>query len=95
MPFTIQPDLIKSAWKAGKNVISEKPIAKDVITAKELVSLWEETYKPKGIQWHIAEQYPVSFESKLKLKTDAKLIGKGSSSVNINSTSQVTSKCVN
>lgn len=55
-----QPAIIERAWKAGKNVVSEKPIAKDLAEARRLIELWEGTYKPKGIQWIIAEQFPVS-----------------------------------
>lgn len=59
LPIPIQPDLIRAAWAAGKNVISEKPVAKDVKTANALIELYETQYKPKGIQWIVAEQYPV------------------------------------
>lgn len=101
MPFTVQPDLIKAAWTAGKNVISEKPIAKDVATAKELVALWEETYKPQGIQWHIAEQYPVGWQTTFgDKKLYAVFERKADSSFHacllvIYSTSRAISKCVN
>ncbi|KAM0753000.1 NAD(P)-binding protein [Meredithblackwellia eburnea MCA 4105] len=58
LPILIQPDVIKKAWDAGKHVISEKPVGKDVDVARTLIRLYEEKYKPKGIQWIIAEQFP-------------------------------------
>ena len=58
LPIVSQPDIIRKAWEAGKNVISEKPVAKDIESAKELIQTWETSYKPKGIHWIIAEQYP-------------------------------------
>ena len=33
----VQPDYIRKALKAGKHVLSEKPIAKDLATARELL----------------------------------------------------------
>ncbi|KAL7009267.1 hypothetical protein EMMF5_000897 [Cystobasidiomycetes sp. EMM_F5] len=58
LPITFQPEIIQAAWRAGKNVISEKPIAKDVATAKQLIDIYETTYRSTGIQWIIAEQFP-------------------------------------
>jgi predicted dehydrogenase len=55
LPITAQPDLIIKALKAGKHVISEKPIAKDVATAKALIETYEKEYKPKGLIWRVAE----------------------------------------
>ncbi|KAF7589211.1 hypothetical protein BBP40_004595 [Aspergillus hancockii] len=40
LPITVQPDLIRKALKAGKHVLSEKPIGKDVATAQELVKFY-------------------------------------------------------
>lgn len=60
LPIPNQPEIIQKAWEAGKNVISEKPIAKDVALATQLVQLFEQTYAPRGLQWFIAEQVPVS-----------------------------------
>lgn len=60
LPIVFQPTIIEKAWKAGKNVISEKPIAKDLKEAKRLIKLYEECYEGKGIEWFVAEQFPVS-----------------------------------
>lgn len=63
VPIPAAAEILRAAWAAGKNVISEKPIAKDVATARELIKLGEETFKSKGVSWYIAEQYPVRVAS--------------------------------
>jgi predicted dehydrogenase len=55
LPITSQPDLILKALAAGKHVISEKPVGKDIETAKKLIEEYEKTYKPKGLIWRVAE----------------------------------------
>lgn len=55
LPITAQPDIIRRAWKAGKHVISEKPIGRDVKEAKELIAEYENEFKPKGLIWRVAE----------------------------------------
>jgi hypothetical protein len=55
LPITAQPDLIRSAWKAGKHVLSEKPVGKDVEAARELVEEYERDWAPKGLVWRVAE----------------------------------------
>ncbi|KAG8991204.1 hypothetical protein FRB94_012694 [Tulasnella sp. JGI-2019a] len=57
LPITQQPEVISRAFKAGKHVLSEKPIAKDVKHALELIKIYESEYKPKGIVWRVAENY--------------------------------------
>ena len=34
---------------------SEKPIAKDIETAKALIKIYREKYAPKGLIWRVAE----------------------------------------
>lgn len=51
LPIMLQPSIIERAWRAGKNVISEKPVAPDVASAKRLIQLYEKEYKPKGLAW--------------------------------------------
>ena len=59
LPITTQPSVILKAFKAGKHVLSEKPVAPDVATAKELITTYERDYKPKGIIWRVAENFEV------------------------------------
>lgn len=40
---------------AGKHVLSEKPIAKDVATAQELVQWYETTVDPSKTTWAVGE----------------------------------------
>lgn len=35
----------------------QKPIAKDVATAKKLIETYESEYKPKGLIWRVAENF--------------------------------------
>jgi len=55
LPITAQPDLIRAAWKAGKHVLSEKPVGKDVKSARALVEEYEKEWAAKGIVWRVAE----------------------------------------
>ncbi|EPQ50814.1 NAD P-binding protein [Gloeophyllum trabeum ATCC 11539] len=57
LPITTQPGIIRQALKAGKHVLSEKPIAPDVKTAKELIVEYEREYKPKNLVWRVAENF--------------------------------------
>ncbi|GAA5952821.1 hypothetical protein JCM8115_002359 [Rhodotorula mucilaginosa] len=64
LPIPAQPALIEKAWRAGKSVISEKPVAPSVAEARRLISLSAasdsslpslSTSRPR---WLIAEQFP-------------------------------------
>jgi predicted dehydrogenase len=55
LPILAQPDIIRRAWKAGKSVISEKPIAQNIATALELIQEHEEHYP--DLLWLVAEQW--------------------------------------
>lgn len=55
LPISAQPEYIIQALKAGKHVLSEKPVGKDLETAKELIKVYETDYKPKGLIWRVAE----------------------------------------
>lgn len=59
LPIGIQGSVIERCWESGKNVISEKPIAKDLKEAKRLIGLWETRYRPMGLKWIVGEQFPV------------------------------------
>jgi predicted dehydrogenase len=55
LPITAQPDMVIKCLEAGKHVLSEKPIGKDVKTAKNLVEDYEKRFQPKGLIWRVAE----------------------------------------
>ncbi|WVQ81941.1 hypothetical protein IAT38_004068 [Cryptococcus sp. DSM 104549] len=57
LPITKQPELVRRAWRAGKHVLSEKPLGKDVEQARGLVQEYEREWKPKGLIWRVAENY--------------------------------------
>jgi hypothetical protein len=50
-----KPDIVIKCLEAGKHVLSEKPIGKDVATAKKLVEGYEKRFAPKGLIWRVAE----------------------------------------
>jgi fructose-specific phosphotransferase system component IIB len=55
LPITAQPDIVIKCLEAGKHVLSEKPIGKDVATAKKLVEEYEKRFASKGLIWRVAE----------------------------------------
>ena len=63
LPISAQPELVVRCLRAGKHVLSEKPVAKDVGTARKLIAAYEQQFKPKGLVWRVAE-------SKLRSEVD-------------------------
>jgi predicted dehydrogenase len=55
LPISNQPEVIKKALAAGKHVLSEKPVAKDVATAKELIGWYRSLSSPPI--WAVAENF--------------------------------------
>jgi predicted dehydrogenase len=51
----VQPRLIQKALKAGKHVLSEKPIAKNTEIAKELIQYYGS--QSNGLIWAVAENF--------------------------------------
>lgn len=59
LPISVQPDIVRRALAAGKHVLSEKPVAKDVASGIALIKDYDETYRPKKLVWRVAENYEV------------------------------------
>ncbi|KAM0755293.1 NAD(P)-binding protein [Meredithblackwellia eburnea MCA 4105] len=59
LPIQAQPGAIRLAWKAGKAVLSEKPLAKDATEGAELVREFGELYRAKKQIWRVAENWEV------------------------------------
>jgi predicted dehydrogenase len=57
LPILVQPDYIKKALSAGKHVLAEKPIAKDVATAHELLSWISSNVPSSGPTFSVAENF--------------------------------------
>ncbi|KAJ9091460.1 hypothetical protein QFC19_009104 [Naganishia cerealis] len=57
LPISKQPEIILQCLKAGKHVLSEKPIGKDLKTAHELINQYEKDFAPKGLVWRVAENF--------------------------------------
>lgn len=55
LPILVQPEYIKRALSAGKHVLAEKPIAKDVATATELIDWYKSNIS--GPSFSIAENF--------------------------------------
>lgn len=53
----MQPDFIKRSLLAGKHVLSEKPIAKDIATARELLQWYQANIDPRKVFWAVGENF--------------------------------------
>ncbi|EPS32813.1 hypothetical protein PDE_07773 [Penicillium oxalicum 114-2] len=57
LPILVQPEFIKKALLAGKHVLSEKPIAKDVIAARALLQWYQTTFDTQKLIWAVGENF--------------------------------------
>ncbi|RAL02175.1 Gfo/Idh/MocA family protein [Aspergillus ibericus CBS 121593] len=57
LPITKQAHYVRAALSAGKHVLSEKPIAKDIAEAVSLIQWYRSEIAPKGITWAVAENW--------------------------------------
>jgi predicted dehydrogenase len=57
LPIPVQPDIIRRCFAAGKHVLSEKPIAKDINTARLLLEDYKKEYAQKKFIFNVAEQF--------------------------------------
>ncbi len=57
LPISVQPAAIEAALKAGKHVLSEKPVAPDVATGQQLLRNAGKLTHDAGRVWMIAENY--------------------------------------
>ncbi|KAJ5558570.1 hypothetical protein N7535_008786 [Penicillium sp. DV-2018c] len=57
LPILVQPEFIRKALLAGKHVLSEKPIAKDVATAQELLQWYKSNIDPSKVFWAVGENF--------------------------------------
>ena len=76
LPICVQPTVIKAAIEAGKHVLSEKPIAKDVATAMRLIT-WYKHQKREAL-WSVGENFrffnPVTFAAEEIKKLGGELV---------------------
>jgi predicted dehydrogenase len=77
LPILVQPDIIRRCFAAGKHVLSEKPVAKDVQTARLLIEDYKKHFASKGIIFSVAEQFRFmrEFELGRKWVVDERAVG--------------------
>ncbi|KAH7067417.1 hypothetical protein BKA63DRAFT_607281 [Paraphoma chrysanthemicola] len=56
LPILAQPEYIKKALAAGKHVLAEKPIAKDIATARDLLA-WTQDSSNTSANYSVAENF--------------------------------------
>lgn len=57
LPILVQPEFVRQALAAGKHVLSEKPIAKDVATAQDLIAWYKANVDGTKTLWAVAENF--------------------------------------
>jgi predicted dehydrogenase len=57
LPIAVQPAIVEAALKAGKHVISEKPVAPDVASGKALLQTAARLTQASRLVWMVAENF--------------------------------------
>jgi predicted dehydrogenase len=57
LPITLQPEIVRKALKAGKHVLSEKPVAPDVKSGLEIIGEYRKEFQKQGLVWRVAENW--------------------------------------
>jgi predicted dehydrogenase len=57
LPINNQPEYIEAALAAGKHVLSEKPIARDITHAEKLIQYYKSDKVKGGATWGVAENF--------------------------------------
>ncbi|KAH6674338.1 hypothetical protein B0J14DRAFT_589758 [Halenospora varia] len=57
LPILSQPEYIEAALAAGKHVLAEKPIAKDIARAEKLIEYYKSDKVKGGATWAVAENF--------------------------------------
>jgi hypothetical protein len=55
LPITAQPPIVLRCLEAGKHVLSEKPVAKDAHTARDLIERAKAICQANKVVWRVAE----------------------------------------
>ncbi|KAF5328440.1 hypothetical protein D9619_013251 [Psilocybe cf. subviscida] len=57
LPITLQPEIVRKVLKAGKHVLSEKPVAPDVKSGLEIIGEYRKEFQNRGLVWRVAENW--------------------------------------
>ncbi|KAF5328449.1 hypothetical protein D9619_013263 [Psilocybe cf. subviscida] len=55
LPISLQPEIVRKVLKAGKHVLSEKPVAPDVKCGLEIIGEYRKEYQTQSLVWRVAE----------------------------------------
>ena len=76
LPICVQPIFIKKAIEAGKHVLSEKPVGKDIETAAGLINWYK--HQKREVIWSVGENFrffePITFAAEQIEKLGGELV---------------------